>query len=351
MAKIIVRLDQVRWSGKKVFWKFAGLMGWKAGVPFSTRRCWRRSILECAWMDVKLAFVLACTTGVLALAGMAQESKPPSNGPAQPLPRGRPSPQPTLSPLLRALDANHDGVIDADELANATEALEALDKNGDGQLTPDEYQTVPRPPPSRGRGPGFSANRTNGPAFSRVPQGGLVNFAVVDEHLLRGAQPSAAGIQTLKALGVKMIVDLTLPDALGQAEKSEAERNGLVYTNMPLVSVARPTTNEVASILSTITNAPGRVFIHCQAGKDRTGTIVACYRILKDRWTTEQALSEADQFRMAERATWFRGFIKDFGPSQDGLSRATSESDSTQDPDTVNRLMQKRKQEEHPPPN
>jgi hypothetical protein len=44
------------------------------------------------------------------------------------------------------LDANGDGIIDADEIANAPAALKKLDKNGDGQLTPDEYM----PPPPEG---------------------------------------------------------------------------------------------------------------------------------------------------------------------------------------------------------
>lgn len=51
--------------------------------------------------------------------------------------RGRPP-----RPEIEALDLNHDGTIDADELANATASLKKLDRNGDGKLTEDEF----RPP-------------------------------------------------------------------------------------------------------------------------------------------------------------------------------------------------------------
>ena len=51
------------------------------------------------------------------------------------------------SPLMMALDANHDGVIDAGEISNAPAALRTLDKNGDGQLTPDELRPPPPPRP------------------------------------------------------------------------------------------------------------------------------------------------------------------------------------------------------------
>ena len=54
-----------------------------------------------------------------------------------------------VPPLMAALDANHDGVIDETEIANAPAALKTLDKNGDGKLTMDEL----RPPRPEG-GPG-----------------------------------------------------------------------------------------------------------------------------------------------------------------------------------------------------
>jgi collagen type III alpha len=55
-----------------------------------------------------------------------------------------------VPPIIAALDANHDGIISADEINNASAALKTLDKNGDGQLTEDEY----RPKRPQGGGPG-----------------------------------------------------------------------------------------------------------------------------------------------------------------------------------------------------
>src|SRR5437764_573183 len=74
----------------------------------------------------------------------AQDSAGDQGGPGGPGGPGGQGQRPPPFPLLAALDANHDGIIDAAEIANASAALKTLDKNGDGQLTPDEF--MPRRP-------------------------------------------------------------------------------------------------------------------------------------------------------------------------------------------------------------
>ena len=88
--------------------------------------------------------------GALALGAHASMSNAQDNSSAPP--RG-PRPPMALPPLVLALDANRDGVIDATEIANALAALKTLDKNSDGQLTADEYRppcNLPPPPPREG---------------------------------------------------------------------------------------------------------------------------------------------------------------------------------------------------------
>jgi|GEM_PF-1276736 len=47
--------------------------------------------------------------------------------------------------ILRTLDVNHDGVLDASEIANAIDGLKKLDSNKDGKLSRDEFGGPNRP--------------------------------------------------------------------------------------------------------------------------------------------------------------------------------------------------------------
>src|SRR5437868_2406931 len=80
--------------------------------------------------------------------------------------RGMRRPPPAI---IAALDANHDGVIDADEIANAVEVLKKLDKNGDGKLTPDEF--IGLPPQGQGSDGQNGPGRQGGPDGQRGPRG------------------------------------------------------------------------------------------------------------------------------------------------------------------------------------
>jgi protein tyrosine/serine phosphatase len=54
--------------------------------------------------------------------------------------------------------------------------------------------------------------------------------------------------------------------------------------------------------------------VHCWRGKDRTGTIIACYRIQHDGWSSRQALKEAEQRGLSHAEFGMRSFILKFSP-------------------------------------
>src|SRR5438552_2951536 len=123
---------------------------------------------------------------------------------------------------------------------------------------------------------------------------GLPNFYKVDDHVYRGAQPSAAGFKKLAQMGVKTIVDLRGPEHSEAEEKRIVEEAGMRYVGIPMKGMRTPTETQVSSALALMNDSKAwPVFIHFRRGADCTGAVVACYRIQHDRWDNPKALREA----------------------------------------------------------
>ncbi|HEY5911953.1 MAG TPA: dual specificity protein phosphatase family protein [Verrucomicrobiae bacterium] len=142
---------------------------------------------------------------------------------------------------------------------------------------------------------------------------GIGNFGKVNDEVYRGAQPDAAGIQSLKRLGIKTIVCLRTSAKDWRKEVAEARTHGILCTNIPLSGVRRPKAEQVRQVLAAIEALPAPVFVHCQHGCDRTGTIIACYRIRYENWSAVAALKEAELYGLSKLERGMRDFILDFG--------------------------------------
>lgn len=141
---------------------------------------------------------------------------------------------------------------------------------------------------------------------------GILNFGKVNDHLYRGAQPDANGIANLKKLGVVMIINLRTSEEMRETERIEAASNSLLYTNIPLRGMSRPSDRDIGRILSIIENSPGPVFVHCEHGCDRTGTVIACYRIQHDGSDVKAAIEEADHYGMSGLERGMRAYVAEF---------------------------------------
>ncbi len=137
---------------------------------------------------------------------------------------------------------------------------------------------------------------------------GIPNFHQVDERIYRGGQPAARSWAGLASLGVKTVIDLRRPVEHSTAAESLAVRAaGMRYVNFPMDGFATPTAAQLAVPLALIDGA-GPVFIHCKLGCDRTGTLVAAYRISRQGWENRRALAEARSMGLH----WYENGMKRF---------------------------------------
>jgi protein tyrosine/serine phosphatase len=120
-------------------------------------------------------------------------------------------------------------------------------------------------------------------------------------------------MKELAALQIKTVINLRGEDEDTLEEEMEARAAGLRYFSVPLPGFSRPRDEQVERVLALI-NDPQNwpVFVHCRHGEDRTGTIIAIYRITRDGWTYEQAKREAKRYGLSRFQFKMKDYIKDY---------------------------------------
>ena len=141
----------------------------------------------------------------------------------------------------------------------------------------------------------------------------LPNFSQVNTNFYRGAQPTENGVKELAKMGVKTIIDLRGADENSEREKIWAQDAGVKFIAVDLGNWFKPKTADIEAIVKQIGAAENQpVFVHCKRGADRTGTVVAVYRIAHDDWTAKQAIAEAKRFDFGWWQFWMKDYINDY---------------------------------------
>jgi protein tyrosine/serine phosphatase len=143
-----------------------------------------------------------------------------------------------------------------------------------------------------------------------APDVEMTRFHQVGPRLYRGAQPTAEGFAKLRDMGVRIIINLRTDDS----ERQLVESLGMQYVHIPIPMplLQRPwkriPDEALRQFLQAVQDAEQQpVFVHCQRGADRTGAMVALYRVGVQGWDAEKAYSEARQIGMR---WWYRAFKK-----------------------------------------
>ncbi|HCE44854.1 MAG TPA: hypothetical protein DET40_15040 [Lentisphaeria bacterium] len=115
----------------------------------------------------------------------------------------------------------------------------------------------------------------------RICRSGKIHPAIIEE--------------TLKQYGIKTIINLTGPEGLQKAEDEAAKKLGIEIFNYKFLEGGLSPAPDYAAVIKTISdsrNAGRPVLVHCNAGENRTGGVIAVYRILVEGKPPDEAYAE-----------------------------------------------------------
>ena len=117
----------------------------------------------------------------------------------------------------------------------------------------------------------------------------VANLHQVDQGIYRSAQLDQDGMSALGQLPVRTVINLR------PLHRDPQVPAGVSVVNVPVWTI-RPTTGQIVTVLA-LTTDPARqpVLIHCRHGADRTGLMVAAYRVVVQGWPKSAAIAEMQQ--------------------------------------------------------
>jgi protein tyrosine phosphatase (PTP) superfamily phosphohydrolase (DUF442 family) len=143
---------------------------------------------------------------------------------------------------------------------------------------------------------------------------GFAYAAEVAPGIWRGSQPDAEGIAWLQAQGIATVVNLR--HYHGTSESRMVDAAGLRYERLALESTDAPTPEQVEQFLALVTDpAAHPIYIHCRHGVDRTGAMLAVYRMEVEGWSNSDALAEMEWFGAHGLLHDLRRFVAAYAPS------------------------------------
>ena len=127
------------------------------------------------------------------------------------------------------------------------------------------------------------------------------NLYRIEDGFFRGAQPTVAGFQDLeKNLGVRCVLDL----AGGPGDIHLVPEGSIKLFHVPMSAWGLHDDLVLQALRIMVDPANRPLMVHCQHGADRTGALVALYRVVVQGWSKEKAVLEMNQGGYHHNALW-----------------------------------------------
>ncbi|MDZ4835829.1 MAG: dual specificity protein phosphatase family protein [Candidatus Melainabacteria bacterium] len=150
-----------------------------------------------------------------------------------------------------------------------------------------------------------SESRFDDPRFDKYSSSrikGIDRFGYVNENIIRGGKPrNEAAVKELAARGITSVINMekTLDAEVAQWFKN----HNIEVIHMPVEpsNITAEKLEEVARKIQESIGPDKKCFIHCTHGRDRTGAVIAQYRVTREGWDKSNALEEMEQFGFTTR--------------------------------------------------
>jgi protein tyrosine/serine phosphatase len=154
----------------------------------------------------------------------------------------------------------------------------------------------------------------------------IENFGQMDERFFRGSQPSEAQYKALKELGINTVIDLRKDNE--DYSKSTVESLGMKYVHIPMTGWTTRDESVVEFLKQINDQANGKVYVHCAAGKHRTGLVGAVYRLENFGWDYDTAYKEMKNYEYfsglfhRKIKSYVKKYYKKHGPEKQAAFKA-----------------------------
>ena len=131
------------------------------------------------------------------------------------------------------------------------------------------------------------------------------NFYKVSDNMYRSAQPDRKSMELLDVIGVKTVINLRRY----HSDNYEAKNTSLKVERVKM-NAGKIKDEDIIEILTMIKNSDRPVLIHCWHGSDRTGVVVAMYRIIFEDYTKEEAIKELREDKYGHHESIYGNIVK-----------------------------------------
>ena len=133
----------------------------------------------------------------------------------------------------------------------------------------------------------------------------LGNFYKVSEGVYRSEQPDGEDFDDIASVGIGEVLNLREYHSDSDEAKTHKVKLHRIDVDTGEMSEA-----QLREALKIIINRKSPILIHCWHGSDRTGAVIASYRVVVEGWSKEKAIDELQNGNFGYHAAIYPNIVK-----------------------------------------